>query len=87
MTSFAELKDRIEAKRHELLARIAELKADSRAETREQVAKMKDRLGELEDHVKDGWDNLSDQVMARLNAWLAHSNEPEQRSPAKRGQA
>ena len=61
-----ELKDRIEAKKHELMARMAELKADTRAEAGEQSAKIKSRLEELEQHLKDGWDKAA----GKLNEWL-----------------
>jgi len=61
-----ELKDRIDAKKHELMARLSELKADTRAEAGEQTAKIKERLDELEEHLKAGWDKAA----AKLNEWL-----------------
>jgi hypothetical protein len=65
-----ELKDRIEAKKHELLARLNELKADSRADAREQQSKLKMRLDEVEDYIKEGWDKAS----VKLNEWLNRKN-------------
>jgi len=65
-----ELKDRIEAKKHELLARLNELKADSRAEAAEQRSKIKVKLDELEDTLKEGWDKAA----AKLNTWLNRNN-------------
>ena len=65
-----ELKDRIEAKKHELLARLNELKADSRAEAEEQRSKIKVKLDELEDTLKEGWDKAA----AKLNTWLNRNN-------------
>ena len=65
-----ELKNRIEAKKHELLARLNELKADSRAESREQSSKIKLRLDELEGHLKEGWDKAA----VKLNEWLNRKN-------------
>ena len=64
-----ELKDRIEAKKHELLARLNELKADSRAEASEQSSKIKLKLDELEDTLKEGWDKAA----VKLNSWLNRS--------------
>jgi hypothetical protein len=61
-----ELKDRIQAKKHELMSRLSELKADSRAEAREQTARIKLRLDELEGHLKEGWDK----AQLKLNEWL-----------------
>ena len=69
-TKSNELKDRIEAKKHELLSRLAELKADSRAEAREQSSKIKLRLDEVEDYIKEGWDKAN----VKLSEWLNKSN-------------
>jgi len=65
-----ELKDRIEAKKHELMSRLSELKADSRAEAREQSAKIKLHLDEVEDYIKEGWDKAT----VKLNEWLNRKN-------------
>ena len=65
-----ELKDRIEAKKHELLARLSELKADTRAEAAEQRDTIARKLDQLEDDLRDGWDNVSEKVSAKLNDWL-----------------
>jgi hypothetical protein len=65
-----ELKDRIQARKHSMQAKLAELKADSREEARKTSAKIKKSLDELEDSVKDGWDNISDSVRTKLNSWL-----------------
>ncbi len=65
-----ELKSRVEQKKHELMARLAELKADSRAEAREQQSKIKLRLDQLEDYVKEGWDK----AQVKINEWLNSKN-------------
>ncbi len=65
-----ELKDRIESKRHELQARLAELRADARAEAIESRRKIERSLEELEGYLKDGWHNLSEGVSSKLNHWL-----------------
>ena len=65
-----ELKDRIQARKHAMQAKLDELKADSRSEARGTRDKLKKSLDELEDSVKDGWDNLSDAVRTKLNSWL-----------------
>jgi hypothetical protein len=69
-TQTNELKNRIEAKKHELLARYNELAADARAESVEQRTTIKRKLDELEEHVKEGWDKLTASVSAKLNDWL-----------------
>jgi hypothetical protein len=70
MNKTNELKDRIEAKKHELLARLSELKADTRAEAAEQREKLSAKLSQLEESLKDGWENVSDKVSSKLNEWL-----------------
>jgi hypothetical protein len=65
-----ELKNRIEARKHELLAKLSELKADARAEAAERRDALKHRLDEVEAYLKDGWDNVSSSVEQKLNSWL-----------------
>jgi hypothetical protein len=65
-----ELKNRVEAKQRELQARYLELKADTQERTRDERDRVKRKLDELQDAVKDGWDNLSERVAAKLNDWL-----------------
>jgi hypothetical protein len=65
-----ELKNRIDAKRHELSARLSELKADTRHEAAEARDKIKARLDEVEQYLKDGWDRVTDSVKSKLNEWL-----------------
>jgi hypothetical protein len=65
-----ELRDRVEARKHELLAKYNELKADARHEAAEARARLKTRLDELELQLKSGWTRMSDDVRTRLNQWL-----------------
>lgn len=65
-----ELKDRIEARKHDLLSRLHELKADTRHEAMEARDTAKQKLDELENYLKDGWDKVSDATRAKLNKWL-----------------
>ena len=69
-----ELRDRIEARKHELLAKYNELKADSRKEASETRTRLKARLEELEGHLKIGWAKVSDDVRVKLNRWLEHKD-------------
>jgi hypothetical protein len=65
-----ELRDRVEARKHELLAKYNELKADTRHEAAEARTRLKTRLDELELQIKDGWAKVSDDVRTKLNHWL-----------------
>ena len=65
-----ELRDRIEARKHELLAKYNELKADGRRDAADARTRVKARLDELETHLKSGWDKVSDDVRLKLNKWL-----------------
>jgi len=65
-----ELKNRIEARKHELMAKYKELEADARAESRQGRDRIKARLDDLETTLKDGWEKMSDSVASKLNSWL-----------------
>ena len=67
-----ELRDRVEARKHELLAKYNELKADSRREAAEACTRVKARLDEVERHLKDGWGKINDEVRTKLSKWLEH---------------
>ena len=65
-----ELKDRLQAKKHELLSKYNELKADTRKEAGEARTKLKHQLDELEETVKGGWESLTEAAKAKLAAML-----------------
>jgi hypothetical protein len=65
-----ELRDRVEARKHELLAKYNELKADTRREAAEARSRLKTRLDDLELHLKSGWTKLNEDVRAKLSQWL-----------------
>ncbi len=65
-----ELRDRVEARRHELLSKYNDLKADTRHEAIEARAKLKAKLDEVELYLKSGWTKLSADVRAKLDHWL-----------------
>jgi len=67
-----ELKDRVEARKHELLAKYNELKANATHESIEQRTKLKKKLDDLERHIKGGWDHVDEAVRAKLDKWLDH---------------
>jgi hypothetical protein len=64
------LKDRVEARKHELLAKFNDLKADTKNDVSEARTKVKHKLDELELHLKEGWDKLSESTRAKLDQWL-----------------
>lgn len=65
-----ELKDRVEAKRLELSARLVTLKADTRHEAIAAKDAVVRGLAELEATLADGWDKVTDTVKTKLNDWL-----------------
>ncbi len=65
-----ELKHRIEAKKKELQAKLETYKADKHAEAAEHSKNIQTKLNELEMHVKNGWENLTEATAAKLNDWL-----------------
>lgn len=70
MSDTDELRNRIESKKHEIQKKIADYKADSSSEKRERIETLQGRLEELEKHVSDGWNDISESVAGKLNEWL-----------------
>lgn len=70
-----ELRDRVEARKHELLAKYNELKADSRKEAAEARTRLKAKLDELETHLKLGWAKVNDEVRTKLSQWLERKDQ------------
>lgn len=66
----SELKDRINEKKHELLATLSRTKADTKGDAGDLRDKTERKLRQLDDYLKDGWDKMTDQVSAKLNDWL-----------------
>lgn len=79
-----ELRDRVEARKHELLAKFNELKADTRHEAAEARTRLKARLDELELQIKDGWARVTDEVRGKLNEWLDRNDDREPRDSDRR---
>ena len=50
--------------------RMKELSADTRQDAREAGESIKKKLEDVQEHIKDGWDNVSDAVSDKLNKWL-----------------
>lgn len=75
MSSTDELKDRIEAKKHELQKEIAELKADSSEKGRQRIGSLEAKIEELDGHLRSSWDNLSDAVVGKLNQLLKDDSQ------------
>jgi hypothetical protein len=70
LTKLDEFKDRVEARKLAMKAMLVELRADTRHEAALAHDRMAASLAELETTIKDGWDNLTDTVKAKLDEWL-----------------
>jgi DNA-binding transcriptional MerR regulator len=70
MSQTDELKNRVEAKKLSLQAKIKELQADTQATSREQAQKLQAKLDSLNESIKGGWDEVTDAVAGKLNEWL-----------------
>ena len=70
MTKKQELKDRVDARRAELKARISELKADGRAWAIDEKKNLEKTLSEIEAAVSKGWNDMSEAVATKLNKLL-----------------
>lgn len=70
-TKKTELKERVEAKRKRVEARLHELKADTAKGSREQAEKLQKELADIKSTISGGYENLKDDSMAKLNTWLS----------------
>lgn len=70
MSRTKELEHRVEAKKHQLQARLAELQADSRGKGSAEETRVRNKLAEIEHHLAAGWHNLSDSAAGKINEWL-----------------
>lgn len=69
-TSTRELKHRVLAKRKELEAQLENLRADAAAKESEAKRGIQQRLSELDEAITDGWDDMKESTVDRLNEWL-----------------
>jgi hypothetical protein len=72
-----ELRDRVDAKRKRLEARLLEARAEGRKRARESVEGLQKKLDELGNLLSGGFESLSEDVSAKLNGWLAEEDEED----------
>jgi hypothetical protein len=65
-----ELKHRVLAKKAELQKQLELIKAEAHGSKTDEVERIEKKLTDLNDSLKEGWDNLSEQAVKRLNDWL-----------------
>lgn len=70
MSKSHELKLRVEAKAQKIKAEIAQMRADAEGSKNETIEKMEAKLAHLNEVVKDGWENLTEDASAKINEWL-----------------
>lgn len=70
MAQTDELKHRVEAKKKAIESRIAELRADTSHQAREEREGLERKLEELGSHLSQGWENVTESVAGKLNDWL-----------------
>lgn len=69
-TTTQQLKDRIEAKRKRTEARILELKAEASEKSHAKAKELERELRDVKQHISDGYENLKDTAVSKLNDWL-----------------
>ena len=90
-----DLESRIKVRRAELIAKLRELRADTRLEATQAGDKLKAKLSEIAHIIKagvvDGWASLGDNAKHKLEHWLAESKRQlptaTQHIPPKTGQS
>lgn len=70
ITKTDELKSRVKARQAELSAQLERAKAEGKEKTSAAVESLEKKLNELSNTMKEGWENLSDDTVTRLNEWL-----------------
>jgi DNA anti-recombination protein RmuC len=65
-----ELKHRVLAKRKELEAQLERVRADAAAKQTEAATEIQQRLSELDAAISEGWEDMKDSTVERLNEWL-----------------
>ncbi|MCA9529513.1 MAG: hypothetical protein KC543_05215 [Myxococcales bacterium] len=65
-----ELKQRVIAKRKELEAQIARLRADSSEASRKEVERLQKQLNHARETIKQNWDKVTDDAAKKINEWL-----------------
>ncbi|HDS00378.1 MAG TPA: hypothetical protein ENO22_02985 [candidate division Zixibacteria bacterium] len=65
-----ELKARVEAKKKELEQNLTQLKAEAHGKKNDEIEKLENQLNELNELIKDGWDNISEAAVEKINSWL-----------------
>lgn len=70
-----ELRHRVEAKRKRLEARLEDAKADVAQKKRMTADSIRGKLDELDQHLRDGWEDLSDAAIGKINAWLGSEGD------------
>lgn len=69
-TEMKELKLRLEAKKKELEAQVARLKADSAGAATETLRSLESKLEGIKGDLSHAFENLSETAAAKLNKWL-----------------
>lgn len=70
-TESEEIKARVEAKQKRLEAEMLELKANASESTRERIDAIEGQLSDMRAAIRDGYDNLKKDTIAKLNSLLA----------------
>jgi hypothetical protein len=65
-----ELKHRVNAKKAQLTQKLEQLKAEAHGTKTDEIEKLEKSLQDVNDTLKSGWENLSEDAVARLNDWL-----------------
>jgi len=74
-TQTQELKHRVEARKKELQSKLERMKADAAGSSDDAKKDVERRLAELDQTLRDGFDNLTDQAVAKINALLDGRDE------------
>jgi hypothetical protein len=70
MSAAEGLKERVEARVQLLHAKLSELTAKGNVEATDAKVAVQSKLEEIQESIKDGWDNLNDAARTKVHRWL-----------------
>lgn len=77
MSNKQELRERLEAKKHEWQAELQRLKNDSSEEASKRQAEVEAKISEAQTYLGEKWDSLTEQLAGKVNNLLSSSENSQ----------
>jgi hypothetical protein len=70
MKKLDELRERVILKKAEIEKRLEELEAKGGEKSRDEIGELESKLNQLHAYLKDGWDNVGEDIANLLEDWI-----------------